>query len=1731
MAGSTIAKLFVELGFKDQGMQRGLRSAERSLGRLNSSISRMNSALGGAASKAFYAFTGSITAFAAASAVAGAKFDREMTFVGAVSNATEEDLKALTDQARELGASTMFTATEAATAMQNFARAGMDATTILESTGPALKLAGAAGEDMSLSTQTLAATMAQFSSQAYEAGTVADVFATALTGSLFDLRSLTEAMKYGGTVGANFGMSLEETTAALAQFRNLGLEGSLAGTNFRMAMAHAAKATKKARDVLAKYNLTAKDINPELHSFGEIMETVGAASMSTTDLLEVFGRRAGANIAGIATQFAEGSTTFYELLGDIEGSAGAVESLYQRSTANVLDEFKILKSAFEELLLTVFDQYKGPALQLLKDITSGINSLTAGVQNDTTVIKNSVNELFAYVKSLFLFAEGGAAGAVAEILTYVLELLITFQLLVPLLGDVFRGLTAMFLIGKAVAFAQAVMQLVNTFKILQTAIMAVRGVMLAFMGPAGWAIAAVLAIGAAVYKLSEAWDENKRAIEANKAATESLLKRQQDMEKLRKKAIEANVSATSAWAGNTLLRLEAEGKVDRVYKRELESLAAMSAEEIDRGIAAGQIVETLEDGETVYKSMNLLVQDLGRGFIDEAKSQADINSTIERRRAEQKIQLEAQQYYNGALEKTRKTFSLTSNAQIDSLSATEKEQLQVLKTSMKIGGSWRDWVTGAVQAKEEAARLGKIIEALELTQERAAINTQRFLQALEASDEAALRLGETETETAEEREKRLEAYQKALEAAYKKRIELEEEVQQRHAEAFLSRTALAKRELAKQIQEIKDTYGEEIALYKGNTRKIQELERKQQETIATLRRAATREQYNELLSMVEQATQERIDSVQRTEKEALQQAFAEEVKAAEEQAAFALALAEGDAEQQKLIAYQTAAQIAEIKKQQALNMAEFEKQQSHQVALAVNEIRTGTLGALHTEIQQMEQDLAAALLQAESASEEDRASIREAFAERRAQIVQDTEDNILVFLGRKNADVLKLEQEKAVMLAGITEENEKYRAEIILKYDALIAAARAEASADPDLEDLGPLEKFLRKMAIATAKAFKSLGGTIGFIGKQAREDLEPIDFIMDGLEKGAGKFSKKLEPVGKKLKKIGMVGAVSIAAVGGAIADTDVQAATPLGQTLEAVGTGLFMAGKVGVQATSTITKGAITVTAGLAKVGKAAFKVGQGIAKVAGKMGEMFGKALDGLAALSGFSFSLVDTVGEVNDLMGERAALEEQLASGNLSEEEAERIRAELAEMPANAQEAASDAVTKMVDDAVQMVQVFAESAPVIIATLAEKIPELLLAVAQNLPIIIEALTTHVPSVVFAVIEMIPFVIQALAEGLPDLFQALFALIPSLITALLDAVTQLLPAVGQIIAYFIEQIPYIVFAVLDALPGLIVALVDSLEIIIGAIVEMIPVLIQALAASLPDLLVTLVEMVFELVTFIVGQIPVLVEGIVKALPGLITALLGAIPDIIMKIVNLLPVLLSAIVDAIPTIIKAVIYGLPDIIAAVIAAIPDIVVAIIIALPTIAYELVKAVVELFIIEIPMMAYEFIKRIGRFFADVIAEVISFGKTKTETFGDTPGMQYAGEGARTATFAPGDYFAAATSPIGVLRQAVDAIRAQGVGAATIGRMAGIPGISPASTEIPGLMGLSGAMLSVVDAVSSGPGGQMAPLKVVVQAEGQTLDSVMFTAQKRGQMPNLTRGFSRASGVKVGFDRGKFQFNT
>src|SRR3990172_13393796 len=247
----------------------------------------------------------SIAGFAAYSAaltkiaIDTAKFEAAISQVAAVSGASAEELNSLKEAALQAGLSTKYSATQSADALTMLAQAGFSASQSIAMLGPTLTFAQAAGATLEQATTIMTTTMKQFNMNASDAGHIADVFAVALAQSNLTIDSLTESMKYAGTAGAGLGWSLEETTAAVAQFVDLGLEGSQAGTNFRMSMSQLNVESKKGAEVLKSYGLVYKDINPQLNSFGEILSKLGTKFITVDDATELFGVRGGANMANI----------------------------------------------------------------------------------------------------------------------------------------------------------------------------------------------------------------------------------------------------------------------------------------------------------------------------------------------------------------------------------------------------------------------------------------------------------------------------------------------------------------------------------------------------------------------------------------------------------------------------------------------------------------------------------------------------------------------------------------------------------------------------------------------------------------------------------------------------------------------------------------------------------------------------------------------------------------------------------------------------------------------------------------------------------------------------------------------------------------------------------------------------------------------------------------------------------------------------------------------------------------------------------------------------------------------------------------------------------------------------------------------------------------------------------------------------------------------------------------
>jgi TP901 family phage tail tape measure protein len=585
---NTIGKLFVQLLLDDDEFDTA--DAEKKIKAFGLQLDGFASAMEGAFATAAKAVAAATAGIVASSAVVGATFQAQMTQVGVIAGATGEEFGALEAKARDLGATTAFSATEAATAMGILAGAGLSVNEVITATGSVLNLAGAGGTTLDVAASSLASTLSQFGLSAGEATRVTDVFAKVTAASQFRVEDLAEAMKYGGAVGAGFGWSLEETTAALAMFRDMGLQGSMAGTALRSSMVGATQASHQNVAVMAKYGLTMAEVNPETHSFAEILATVGKAGMTTSDAMVVFGNEAGAAFASLARGVASGDTKYQEMIATLEDSSGAASEMFGAMQDNVMGSFKELQSGAEEVLLSIFDSMKAPLAQVLDALSSTLAEVIAYFQANapqiTERLQAQADKFGAWLQEnrqliAVTFTEGAQA---------VVTLIEVLGQLAPILDELVILLTAMFVAKKVLDFAMAIQTAVEGLMALRTAILAADA---AIAVSTGGMYAVVIAIGALVVALGTliySYTSATAAADRLKSAQERLAATAVKADTERAEALDRYLVKKKEEAQAELEAGAASGSLSAARKKELELILSLTGATAQQMEAAGKLL-------------------------------------------------------------------------------------------------------------------------------------------------------------------------------------------------------------------------------------------------------------------------------------------------------------------------------------------------------------------------------------------------------------------------------------------------------------------------------------------------------------------------------------------------------------------------------------------------------------------------------------------------------------------------------------------------------------------------------------------------------------------------------------------------------------------------------------------------------------------------------------------------------------------------------------------------------------------------------------------------------------------------------------------------------------------------------------------------------------------------------------------------------------------------------------
>ena len=299
-----------------------------------------------------------------------ATFEERLSTVRAVTRATDSQMQEMETAARRLGATTKFSATEAADGMVFLGRAGFTTSQIIQALPGTLDLAAAGALELGDAADIASNVLTGFQMDAREMGRVADVLAAAAANANTDILQLGQGMKFVAPVAASLDVSLESTTAAIGALSDAGLQGEMAGTGLRGALLSLLAPTNEGKKALASLGLTVEDVNPKTHSLADILDRLAAAGLGAGEAVEIAGKRGGTALL-VLSQSADKVRSLTQRLEESEGAAGRMAKVM---SDNLIGAGKRLLSVLNELtIMFIGDGGIGGALtRFLDKISNGL---------------------------------------------------------------------------------------------------------------------------------------------------------------------------------------------------------------------------------------------------------------------------------------------------------------------------------------------------------------------------------------------------------------------------------------------------------------------------------------------------------------------------------------------------------------------------------------------------------------------------------------------------------------------------------------------------------------------------------------------------------------------------------------------------------------------------------------------------------------------------------------------------------------------------------------------------------------------------------------------------------------------------------------------------------------------------------------------------------------------------------------------------------------------------------------------------------------------------------------------------------------------------------------------------------------------------------------------------------------------------------------------------------------
>ena len=367
--------------------------------------------------------TGVVTGLGTAAVKTAADFDSAMSKVAAVSGATGKNFDDLRSKAREMGAKTKFSATEAAEAMNYMAMAGWKTGDMLGGIEGVMNLAAASGEDLATTSDIVTDSLTAFGLKAEDSGHFADVLAAASANANTNVSMMGETFKYCAPVAGALGFSVEDTAEAIGLMGNAGIKASQAGTSMRSIMTNLTGDVKLSGAAIGDVTIATTNADGSMRSLSAILADCRVAFGGMTEAEKANNAEAlvGKNaMSGFLALMNAAPEDINKVSGAVNNCKDAAKNMADTMQDNLEGQMTILKSQLQELAIS-FGDLLMPAVRSivagLQGMVNVLNAMPDGVKRVIMIIALLVAAL-----GPVLILIGKTISAVGTIMTWIPKL-------------------------------------------------------------------------------------------------------------------------------------------------------------------------------------------------------------------------------------------------------------------------------------------------------------------------------------------------------------------------------------------------------------------------------------------------------------------------------------------------------------------------------------------------------------------------------------------------------------------------------------------------------------------------------------------------------------------------------------------------------------------------------------------------------------------------------------------------------------------------------------------------------------------------------------------------------------------------------------------------------------------------------------------------------------------------------------------------------------------------------------------------------------------------------------------------------------------------------------------------------------------------------------------------------------------------------------------------------------